>query len=95
MTTDVTVSTFGKGGEVLDQHVVQISGDEELRHLAPDNLRQAYQTLRSWADDARATDAAWDTLTQAQKDARLHILFARLGPFMDRLADLLSELRKA
>lgn len=94
MTTEVRVLTLGSGGKVLGEHVVVLDGDDEKRALASANLESAYATLRSWADDARAVDAEWDTLTTAEKDVRLRVVFRRLGPFMDRLADLLAELRK-
>lgn len=92
MPTPVTLYTFGRGGEVLAEQTVDLDGDEEARHLAPEHLRQAYQTLRDWAEDARSVEAGWDTMTAGQKDAALRALFGRTGTYLDRVADLLAVL---
>ncbi len=84
------VEHYGPGGLIsFEDIIVELTGEEEQAHLSPARLKQAYATLRQWSLDASATDAEWDTLTQAQKNARLQIVIRRLGTFFDRFADLL------
>lgn len=95
MPTPITLYTFGRGGRILGSETVELDGDEEARHLAPEHLRAAYQTLRDWADDARGIEAAWDTMTAGQKDAAIQALFGRTATYLDRMADLLAVLNRA
>lgn len=66
-----------------------LEGDAEEQYLADVATRNAYQTLRQWADDAAQVNTDWPTMTQAQKDNALRETIRRLGVFLDRFADLL------
>ena len=88
MTTPVTTENYGPNG-LINTTTVNLTGEDEQRHLSPARLQAAYATLRQWSADAAQADADWPTLTQAQKDARLQITIRRLGVFFDRFADLL------
>lgn len=84
------IEHYGPAGLInVETPTFDLTGEDEQRYLSPDRLRQAYATLRQWSLDAAQTDTEWDTLTQAQKNARLQIVIRRLGTFFDRFADLL------
>lgn len=46
--------------------------------------------LREWAEDARKADAAWNTLSAAQKDLVLRRLVVRFGRLCTGLADIVN-----
>ncbi len=52
-------------------------------------LKQAYPTLRQWAQDAATANTNWPTMTAAQKDATTRESIRRLGVFLDRFGDAL------
>jgi len=91
MTDYVTnVEHYGPGGLISTEIIHNIlTGEAEVAHLAPDKVKAAYATLRTWSADAQATADTWATLSTAQKDATQRETIRRLGIFMDRLADLL------
>ena len=91
MTTyDTTVENYGPNGLVSTEVIHNVlTGEAELQHLAPDKVKQAYLTLRTWSADAQTTADTWGTLSNAQKDARMQITYQRLATFFDRFADLL------
>lgn len=55
-------------------------------------LRQAYPTIRQWAQDAAPVNTNWPTMTANQKDAAMRNTIQRLGVFLDRFGDLLQAL---
>jgi hypothetical protein len=91
MTTyDTTVENYGPNGLVSTEVIHNIlTGEAELQHLAPDKVKQAYQTLRQWSLDAETESAAWAGQSQAARDAAMATTFHRLSVFFDRFADLL------
>lgn len=85
-----TVENYGPNGLINTQTITRtLTGEDELRYLSSDKLRQAYATLRQWSTDAQNTADAWGSLSNAQKDARMQITYQRLATFFDRFADLL------
>lgn len=88
MTTVVPIENYGPNG-LISSSQVTLTGEAEQRYLSPDRIRGAYATLRQWSLDAQNTADIWDTLTPAQKDARMKITYQRLSTFFDRFADLL------
>jgi len=89
-TYQTNVEHYGPGGLIGSEVISRdLTGEEEQRYLSPDRLRQAYQTLRQWSNDAAQTNTDWPTMTQGQKDAALRETIRRLGLFFDRFADLL------
>jgi hypothetical protein len=88
MATDTTIENYGPSG-LISSVPVTLTGEDEQRYLSPDRIRQAYTTLRQWADDAETTHANWPTMTQQQKDVVMREVIQRLGLFFDRFADLL------
>lgn len=62
---------------------------EQLRRVAPDNIRQSYTTLRQWSADAAATYAAATSGNRALTPAEQREVIRRLGIFFDRFADYL------
>lgn len=85
-----TIEHYGPNGLISSEVVHNIlTGEDELRYLSPEKLRQAYATLRQWSADAQATADGWAGFTNAQKDARMQITYQRLAIFFDRFADLL------
>ncbi len=86
-----TADTFANG--VLVSSVPRVASDAELlKTRAPDRLRSQYQTLRTWAQDAAATNTNWPGMTVAQKDAATRETIRRLGLFLDAMGDLLLHL---
>lgn len=69
--------------------IVERTGEDERRYLAPAKLQQAYATLNDWSADAATVHGNWPTMTQAQKDATMRETIRRLGVFFDHFADLL------
>ena len=49
--------------------------------------KKAVEILREWSTQAMAINASWDSLTDAQKDARMKELFRRNAIFWDKYAD--------
>ena len=83
--------TFANGVKVAS--VSRVASDAELlKTRAPDRLRAAYSTLRTWASDAATTNTNWPTMTAAQKDAATRETIRRLGVFLDNVGDLLLHL---
>lgn len=82
--------TFDSDGNLVSEQVeqVDITADVE-RDDAALRLRQSYQALRQFADDAAVVAAQGTNVTQAQHKA----LFDRFGKLCDGLADLLVHLR--
>ncbi len=91
MTTyETPVEDYGPNGLIGTRVIQQVlTGEAEQAYLSPDRIRQAYQTLRQWSDDAETTHANWPGMTQGQKDAVMRETIQRLGLFFDRFADLL------
>jgi hypothetical protein len=91
MTTyDTTVENYGPNGLVSTEVIHNVlTGEAELQHLAPDKVKQAYLTLRTWSADAETESTAWAGQSQAQRDAAMATTFHRLSVFFDRFADLL------
>ena len=86
----ITVENYGPEGLISTETIPRIlEGEDEQRHLSPERLRQAYDTLRDWSADAAQVNDDWATMTQGQKDAALKETIRRLGLFFDRFADLL------
>jgi len=73
------------GGYVFDVVRAKSASAEEAR------LRQSYAALRSWAADARAATAAWDTQTTAQRLATTKVMLDRFGKLCDGMADTLKR----
>jgi hypothetical protein len=84
------IEHYGPDG-LIDTEVIdyELTGEAEQRHLSPERIRNAYQTLRQWSADAATNHTNWPTMTNAQKDAAQRETIRRLGILMDRLADLL------
>lgn len=82
-------------GRLLDRRYL-VDGDEVSQKIFAvetaaetdrrDRLAAAAATLRSWAEDARATDVTRDNAVQV-----LDVVVDRLGVFFDRFADLLDD----
>lgn len=60
--------------------------------VAPETLalRGKLAVLRQWASDGRDEVLAWDSQTQAQKNAANKIVIDRLAKFFDNFADFLA-----
>lgn len=80
-----------QNGVLIDSRdvITERVGEEDQHYLAATRLDQARATLLQWSQDAATADAEWDSLTQAQKNARMQVVIRRLGVFFDRFADLL------
>lgn len=68
------------------------SARELLQAAAPDNLRQSYATLRTWATQAHTASGTYAGQGAAAQAATVATTLDRLGTFMDRVADLLLKL---
>ena len=64
----------------------------EKLQLRGARLAAASATLDGWAADAVTVVAAWDTMTQTQKNAALKVVVTRFGTLSSHLADLLRHL---
>lgn len=85
------VEHYGPGGLISTETIHQVlTGEAEVKFLAPGKLQQAYTTLRQWSLDAEAESAAWTGQSQAARDAAMTATFHRLSVFFDRFADLLA-----
>lgn len=74
---------------VIDSYVYDPDFGKPVEVL---NLRNAYPTLRAWAEDAATQYAAWPNKTQNQKNDVTRVMLQRLGLMCDRLADLIQHL---
>ena len=88
MATTITIYEFGPDGPV-PVGTFTLTGDAEARYLAPDRVREAYQTLRQWSIDAAQVNTDWPTMTAGQKDSAMRETIRRLGILLDRFADVL------
>jgi hypothetical protein len=88
MTVVIPVEHYGPGGLISTEQVT-LNGEDEVRHLSPERVRAAYQTLRTWSIDAQTHYDDWPNKTNAQKDVVQRETIRRLGIFFDRFADLL------
>jgi hypothetical protein len=87
---DTRIENYGPNGLINTEVIHNIlTGEAELQYLAPDKVKAAYATLRTWSADAQNTADIWATLSNAQKDARMQVTYQRLATFFDRFADLL------
>lgn len=68
------------------------SARELLQAAAPDNIRQSYATLRTWATQAHNASSTYAGQGAAAQAATVATTLDRLGTFMDRVADLLVKL---
>lgn len=68
------------------------SARETTQAQSPENLRQAYTTLRQWSQDAQATYNAAVAGNRALTAAEQREFIRRVGVFFDRMADLLIRL---
>lgn len=91
---DVSALPVGPGdsynGSVFTPRVP--SAKETALAQAPDAIRAAYPTLRTWATQAHNASAAYAGQNAAQQAATVATTLDRLGTFMDRFADLLLKL---
>ena len=91
------VTRYGIGGydptkpnnNIVGTYEIPDDPAEVERDDAALRLRQSYQALRQFADDAAVVAAQGTNVTQAQHKA----LFDRFGKLCDGLADLLVHLR--
>ena len=84
------IENYGPSGLIDFQDIIfNLTGEDEQRHLSPDRIRQAYNTLRQWSADAAQVNTDWPTMTANQKDNTQREVIRRLGIFFDRFADLL------
>lgn len=92
---DVTALTVGPG-DTYNGGVSFTPRTPSAREIAlaqaPDAIRQAYPTLRTWANQAHAASAAYAGQNAAQQAATVATTLDRLGTFMDRFADLALKL---
>ena len=76
----------------LTAHLATGTHSSAEHDQAIQKLRQSYQTVRQWAQDAANTNANWPTMTQTQKDTALRETIRRLGVLLDHVGDLMITL---
>lgn len=77
------------GGQVIGTDTeTEPTTDEQAHDTRESNLAGAIATLRTWSDQAAATN-----VTQGNAVATLQTVVTRLGVFFDRFADLLENRR--